>query len=160
MYELKQKKLVSISIKLGNQLFSIWTVLFKFFVQILYYKKLEKIYISVWLHRNKMLIDKIYIETWKARKTSKNIISWMSTIFGPPLPPASPLLIFLVPLSKCCHPQSDIYFVSSAPVSSASNCSSRDTSSHSSPQTPTGYEMPVFPSPLGDGESQCRRMLM
>lgn len=48
--------------------------------------------------------------------------------------------------------QSDIYFVSSAPVSSASNCSSRDTSSQSSPQTPTGYEMPVFPSPLGDGK--------
>ncbi|KAM9518819.1 GTPase-activating Rap/Ran-GAP domain-like protein 3 [Salvelinus alpinus] len=45
---------------------------------------------------------------------------------------------------------SDIYFVSSAPVNSASNCSSRDTSSQSSPQTPTGYEMPVFPSPLGD----------
>lgn len=52
----------------------------------------------------------------------------------------------------CSRPQSDIYFVSSAPVSSASNCSSRDTSSHSSPQTPTGYEMPVFPSPLGDGK--------
>lgn len=50
------------------------------------------------------------------------------------------------------HLQSDIYFVSSAPVSSASNCSSRDTSSQSSPQTPTGYEMPVFPSPLGDGK--------
>ena len=51
-----------------------------------------------------------------------------------------------------CLFQSDIYFVSSAPVSSASNCSSRDTSSQSSPQTPTGYEMPVFPSPLGDGK--------
>ncbi|KTG46823.1 hypothetical protein cypCar_00038974, partial [Cyprinus carpio] len=37
-----------------------------------------------------------------------------------------------------------------APINSASNCSSRDTSSQSSPQTPTGYEMPVFPSPLGD----------
>lgn len=48
--------------------------------------------------------------------------------------------------------QSDIYFLSSAPVSSASNCSSKDTSSQSSPQTPTGYEMPVFPSPLGDGK--------
>ncbi|KAI2664629.1 GTPase-activating Rap/Ran-GAP domain-like protein 3 [Labeo rohita] len=45
---------------------------------------------------------------------------------------------------------SDIYFISSAPINSASNCSSRDTSSQSSPQTPTGYEMPVFPSPLGD----------
>ncbi|KAI5608421.1 GTPase-activating Rap/Ran-GAP domain-like protein 3 isoform X2 [Silurus asotus] len=46
--------------------------------------------------------------------------------------------------------RSDIYFISSAPVNSASNCSSRDTSSQSSPQTPTGYEMPIFPSPLGD----------
>lgn len=85
------------------------------------------------------------------------------TIFARPLPQASPLLIFLAsplpppPSSQCSHPQSDIYFVSSAPVSSASNCSSRDTSSHSSPQTPTGYEMPVFPSPLGDGESQRRQ---
>lgn len=66
-------------------------------------------------------------------------ISWKDLI-----PCLSVLLFF--------HPQSDIYFVSSAPVSSASNCSSRDTSSQSSPQTPTGYEMPVFPSPLGDGK--------
>lgn len=56
------------------------------------------------------------------------------------------------PCPSVFHRQSDIYFVSSAPVSSASNCSSRDTSSQSSPQTPTGYEMPVFPSPLGDGK--------
>ncbi|XP_075869926.1 GTPase-activating Rap/Ran-GAP domain-like protein 3 isoform X2 [Nelusetta ayraudi] len=56
----------------------------------------------------------------------------------------------VVPELQLVASRSDIYFVSSAPVSSASNCSSRDTSSHSSPQTPTGYEMPVFPSPLGD----------
>ncbi|XP_029372163.1 GTPase-activating Rap/Ran-GAP domain-like protein 3 isoform X2 [Echeneis naucrates] len=56
----------------------------------------------------------------------------------------------VVPELQLAASRSDIYFVSSAPVSSASNCSSRDTSSHSSPQTPTGYEMPVFPSPLGD----------
>ncbi|XP_029921744.1 GTPase-activating Rap/Ran-GAP domain-like protein 3 isoform X2 [Myripristis murdjan] len=56
----------------------------------------------------------------------------------------------VVPELQLTASRSDIYFVSSAPVSSASNCSSRDTSSHSSPQTPTGYEMPVFPSPLGD----------
>ena len=37
--------------------------------------------------------------------------------------------------------------------STPTNCSSRDTSSQSSPQTPTGYEMPVFPSPLGDGKT-------
>ncbi|XP_028273638.1 GTPase-activating Rap/Ran-GAP domain-like protein 3 isoform X2 [Parambassis ranga] len=56
----------------------------------------------------------------------------------------------VVPELQLVSSRSDIYFVSSAPVSSASNCSSRDTSSQSSPQTPTGYEMPVFPSPLGD----------
>ncbi|XP_054614184.1 GTPase-activating Rap/Ran-GAP domain-like protein 3 isoform X3 [Dunckerocampus dactyliophorus] len=56
----------------------------------------------------------------------------------------------VVPELQLASSRSDIYFISSAPVSSASNCSSRDTSSQSSPQTPTGYEMPVFPSPLGD----------
>ncbi|XP_062409601.1 GTPase-activating Rap/Ran-GAP domain-like protein 3 isoform X2 [Sardina pilchardus] len=56
----------------------------------------------------------------------------------------------VVPELQLTASRSDIYFVSSAPVTSASNCSSRDTSSQSSPQTPTGYEMPVFPSPLGD----------
>ncbi|XP_026210712.1 GTPase-activating Rap/Ran-GAP domain-like protein 3 isoform X2 [Anabas testudineus] len=56
----------------------------------------------------------------------------------------------VVPELQLAASRSDIYFVSSAPVSSASNCSSRDTSSQSSPQTPTGYEMPMFPSPLGD----------
>lgn len=56
----------------------------------------------------------------------------------------------VVPELQLAASRSDIYFVSSAPMSSASNCSSRDTSSQSSPQTPTGYEMPVFPSPLGD----------
>ncbi|KAI3362168.1 hypothetical protein L3Q82_012492 [Scortum barcoo] len=84
----------------------------------------------------------------------------------------------VVPELQLVASRSDIYFVSSAPVSSASNCSSRDTSSQSSPQTPTGYEMPVFPSPLGDdsiripygtklslymskdaeGDSQCKHM--
>ncbi|XP_060769195.1 GTPase-activating Rap/Ran-GAP domain-like protein 3 isoform X2 [Neoarius graeffei] len=56
----------------------------------------------------------------------------------------------VVPELHLIASRSDIYFISSAPVNSASNCSSRDTSSQSSPQTPTGYEMPVFPSPLGD----------
>lgn len=64
----------------------------------------------------------------------------------------------VVPELQLAASRSDIYFVSSAPVSSASNCSSRDTSSQSSPQTPTGYEMPVFPSPLGDGELACKHM--
>ncbi|XP_035383367.1 GTPase-activating Rap/Ran-GAP domain-like protein 3 isoform X1 [Electrophorus electricus] len=56
----------------------------------------------------------------------------------------------VVPELQLIASRSDIYFMSSAPVNSASNCSSRDTSSQSSPQTPTGYEMPIFPSPLGD----------
>ncbi|XP_013862052.1 GTPase-activating Rap/Ran-GAP domain-like protein 3 isoform X4 [Austrofundulus limnaeus] len=64
----------------------------------------------------------------------------------------------VVPELQLAASRSDIYFVSSAPVSSASNCSSRDTSSQSSPQTPTGYEMPVFPSPLGDGEATCKHI--
>uniref|UniRef100_A0A673BCP1 GTPase-activating Rap/Ran-GAP domain-like protein 3 n=1 Tax=Sphaeramia orbicularis TaxID=375764 RepID=A0A673BCP1_9TELE len=64
----------------------------------------------------------------------------------------------VVPELQLSASRSDIYFVSSAPVSSASNCSSRDTSSQSSPQTPTGYEMPVFPSPLGDGETSCKHI--
>ncbi|KAK7896440.1 hypothetical protein WMY93_021765 [Mugilogobius chulae] len=56
----------------------------------------------------------------------------------------------VVPGLELAASRSDIYFVSSAPVSSTSNNSSKDTSSQSSPQTPTGYEMPAFPSPLGD----------
>ncbi|XP_061554562.1 GTPase-activating Rap/Ran-GAP domain-like protein 3 isoform X5 [Phycodurus eques] len=64
----------------------------------------------------------------------------------------------VVPELQLASSRSDIYFVSSAPVSSASNCSSKDASSQSSPQTPTGYEMPVFPSPLGDGESACKHI--
>ncbi|CAL8320342.1 unnamed protein product [Lota lota] len=64
----------------------------------------------------------------------------------------------VVPELTLTASRSDIYFVSSAPVNSASTCSSRDTSSQSSPQTPTGYEMPVFPSPLSDGELACKHI--
>ncbi|XP_072310676.1 GTPase-activating Rap/Ran-GAP domain-like protein 3 isoform X5 [Eucyclogobius newberryi] len=64
----------------------------------------------------------------------------------------------VVPDLELAASRSDIYFVSSAPVSSTSNSSSKDTSSQSSPQTPTGYEMPAFPSPLGDGESTCKHI--
>ncbi|XP_061764260.1 GTPase-activating Rap/Ran-GAP domain-like protein 3 isoform X7 [Nerophis ophidion] len=64
----------------------------------------------------------------------------------------------VVPELQLASSRSDIYFLSSAPVSSASNCSSRETSSQSSPQTPTGYEMPVFPLPLGDGDSSCKHV--
>ncbi|XP_072570617.1 GTPase-activating Rap/Ran-GAP domain-like protein 3 isoform X2 [Paramormyrops kingsleyae] len=56
----------------------------------------------------------------------------------------------VVPELQLIASRSDIYYVSSASLNAASNCSSRDTSSQSSPQTPTAYEMPVFPSPLGD----------
>ncbi|XP_057674890.1 GTPase-activating Rap/Ran-GAP domain-like protein 3 isoform X3 [Corythoichthys intestinalis] len=56
----------------------------------------------------------------------------------------------VVPELQLASSRSDIYFVSSAPVSSASNCSSRETSSQTSPQSPGSHEMPVFPSPLGD----------
>ncbi|XP_026777355.2 GTPase-activating Rap/Ran-GAP domain-like protein 3 isoform X4 [Pangasianodon hypophthalmus] len=64
----------------------------------------------------------------------------------------------VVPELQLTASRSDIYFISSAPVNSASNCSSRDTSSQSSPQTPTGYEMPIFPSPLGDGEAPSKHI--
>uniref|UniRef100_A0A3B4E6M2 GTPase-activating Rap/Ran-GAP domain-like protein 3 n=1 Tax=Pygocentrus nattereri TaxID=42514 RepID=A0A3B4E6M2_PYGNA len=64
----------------------------------------------------------------------------------------------VVPELQMIASRSDIYFISSAPVNSASNCSSRDTSSQSSPQTPTGYEMPIFPSPLGDGEAPSKQI--
>uniref|UniRef100_A0A8C6UR60 GTPase-activating Rap/Ran-GAP domain-like protein 3 n=1 Tax=Neogobius melanostomus TaxID=47308 RepID=A0A8C6UR60_9GOBI len=64
----------------------------------------------------------------------------------------------VVPGLELAASRSDIYFVSSAPVSSTSNCSSKDTSSQNSPQTPTGYEMPAFPSPLGDGEPVCKHI--
>uniref|UniRef100_A0A8C1DJK9 GTPase-activating Rap/Ran-GAP domain-like protein 3 n=2 Tax=Cyprinus carpio TaxID=7962 RepID=A0A8C1DJK9_CYPCA len=64
----------------------------------------------------------------------------------------------VVPELQLTASRSDIYFISSAPINSASNCSSRDTSSQSSPQTPTGYEMPVFPSPLGDGEAPSKHI--
>ncbi|MFT7815511.1 GTPase-activating Rap/Ran-GAP domain-like protein 3 isoform X4 [Arapaima gigas] len=64
----------------------------------------------------------------------------------------------VVPGLQLTASRSDIYFVSSAPLNAASNCSSRDTSSQSSPQTPTAYEMPIFPSPLGDGEVQSKHI--
>ncbi|XP_030063403.1 GTPase-activating Rap/Ran-GAP domain-like protein 3 [Microcaecilia unicolor] len=54
--------------------------------------------------------------------------------------------------------RSDIYFQAAAAVSSSSNSSSKDTSTHSSPQTPTGYDMPVFPSSPGEGEIQYKNL--
>ncbi|XP_075435101.1 GTPase-activating Rap/Ran-GAP domain-like protein 3 isoform X4 [Ascaphus truei] len=59
----------------------------------------------------------------------------------------------VVPELQLVASRSDIYFKATAAVGSSSNSSSKDTSTHSSPQTPTGYEMPVFPSSL-EGEVQ------
>ncbi|KAM8933577.1 GTPase-activating Rap/Ran-GAP domain-like protein 3 isoform 2-T2 [Pelodytes ibericus] len=60
----------------------------------------------------------------------------------------------VVPELQLVASRSDIYFKATAAVISSSNSSSKDTSTHSSPQTPTGYELPVFPSPPGEGEIQ------
>ncbi|KAM5145388.1 GTPase-activating Rap/Ran-GAP domain-like protein 3 [Mantella aurantiaca] len=64
----------------------------------------------------------------------------------------------VVPELQLVSSRSDIYFKASAAVSTSSNSSSKDTSSHSSPQTPTGYELPVFPSPPAEGEIQYRNI--
>ncbi|XP_063792024.1 GTPase-activating Rap/Ran-GAP domain-like protein 3 isoform X2 [Pseudophryne corroboree] len=61
----------------------------------------------------------------------------------------------VVPELQLVASRSDIYFKAAAAVGSSSNSSSKDTSSHSSPQSPTGYELPVFPTLPGDtGEVQ------
>ncbi|XP_018614801.1 GTPase-activating Rap/Ran-GAP domain-like protein 3 isoform X6 [Scleropages formosus] len=64
----------------------------------------------------------------------------------------------VVPQLQLVSSRSDIYFASTAPVNAISSSSSRDNSSHSSPQTPTTQEMPAFPSPLGDGEVQAKHL--
>ncbi|CAH2316635.1 GTPase-activating Rap Ran-GAP domain 3 [Pelobates cultripes] len=64
----------------------------------------------------------------------------------------------VVPELQLVASRSDIYFKATAAVISSSNSSSKDTSSHSSPQTPSGYELPVFPSPPVEGEVQCRNI--
>lgn len=64
----------------------------------------------------------------------------------------------VVPELQLVASRSDIYFKASAAVSTSSNSSSKDTSSHSSPQTPTGYELPVFPSLPAEGDIQYRNI--
>nr|XP_033818039.1 GTPase-activating Rap/Ran-GAP domain-like protein 3 isoform X2 [Geotrypetes seraphini] len=64
----------------------------------------------------------------------------------------------VVPELQLVASRSDIYFQATAAVSSSSNSSSKDTSSHSSPQTPTGYDMPVFLSSPGEGEIQYKNL--
>nr|XP_014349468.1 PREDICTED: GTPase-activating Rap/Ran-GAP domain-like protein 3 [Latimeria chalumnae] len=62
----------------------------------------------------------------------------------------------VVPELQLVASRSDIFFISAA-VNAASNNSSKDTSSHSSPQTPTAQEMPVLSTPLED-EAQYKHL--
>ncbi|XP_056408493.1 GTPase-activating Rap/Ran-GAP domain-like protein 3 isoform X2 [Hyla sarda] len=64
----------------------------------------------------------------------------------------------VVPELQLVASRSDIYFKASTTKGSSSNSSSKDTSSHSSPQTPTGYDLPTFPSTPEEGEVQCRNI--
>ncbi|XP_053328592.1 GTPase-activating Rap/Ran-GAP domain-like protein 3 [Spea bombifrons] len=64
----------------------------------------------------------------------------------------------VVPELQLVASRSDIYFKATAAVISSSNSSSKDTSSHSSPQTPTGYDLPPFPSSPAEGEVQSKNI--
>ncbi|XP_073414714.1 GTPase-activating Rap/Ran-GAP domain-like protein 3 isoform X3 [Dendrobates tinctorius] len=64
----------------------------------------------------------------------------------------------VVPDLQLVASRSDIYFKASTTMDSSSNSSSRDTSSRSSPQTPTGYDLPAFPNTPGEGEVQGRNI--
>ncbi|XP_075116804.1 GTPase-activating Rap/Ran-GAP domain-like protein 3 isoform X2 [Leptodactylus fuscus] len=64
----------------------------------------------------------------------------------------------VVPELQLVASRSDIYFKASTTMGSSSTSSSKDTSSRSSPQTPTGYDLPPFPSAPGEGEVQCRNI--
>ncbi|XP_047685874.1 GTPase-activating Rap/Ran-GAP domain-like protein 3 isoform X1 [Prionailurus viverrinus] len=56
-------------------------------------------------------------------------------------------------------PSSDIYFTAAAAVNEVSSGgSSKGASAHNSPQTPPGRETPVFPSSLGEGETQSKNL--
>uniref|UniRef100_A0A8D0LCX8 GTPase activating Rap/RanGAP domain like 3 n=1 Tax=Sphenodon punctatus TaxID=8508 RepID=A0A8D0LCX8_SPHPU len=60
----------------------------------------------------------------------------------------------VVPDLQLVASRSDIYFKAAAAVSEVSNSSSKDTSSHSSPQTPTAQEMPVFSPSSAEGKAK------
>uniref|UniRef100_A0A3B4E698 GTPase-activating Rap/Ran-GAP domain-like protein 3 n=1 Tax=Pygocentrus nattereri TaxID=42514 RepID=A0A3B4E698_PYGNA len=64
----------------------------------------------------------------------------------------------VVPELQMIASRSDIYFISSAPVNSASNCSSRDTSSQSSPQTPTDCFYLLLSFLLISGEAPSKQI--
>uniref|UniRef100_A0A3B3QBF9 GTPase-activating Rap/Ran-GAP domain-like protein 3 n=1 Tax=Paramormyrops kingsleyae TaxID=1676925 RepID=A0A3B3QBF9_9TELE len=64
----------------------------------------------------------------------------------------------VVPELQLVSSRADIYFVSAAPVNAVFSSSSRENSTHSSPQTPTEQDMPAFPPPLGDGETPSKHI--
>ncbi|KAM7143890.1 GTPase-activating Rap/Ran-GAP domain-like protein 3 isoform 4-T6 [Macrochelys suwanniensis] len=64
----------------------------------------------------------------------------------------------VVPELQLVASRSDIYFKATATVSGSSNRSSKETSSNSSPQTPTAHEMPEFPSSSAEGEVQYKHL--
>ncbi|XP_037653261.1 GTPase-activating Rap/Ran-GAP domain-like protein 3 isoform X3 [Choloepus didactylus] len=65
----------------------------------------------------------------------------------------------VVPQLQLVASRSDIYFTATAAVNEVSSGgSSKRASVHSSPQTPPGRDTPVFPSSLGEGESQSKNL--
>ncbi|VFV41563.1 gtpase activating rap [Lynx pardinus] len=64
-----------------------------------------------------------------------------------------------VTVSQADSSTSDIYFTAAAAVNEVSSGgSSKGASAHNSPQTPPGRETPVFPSSLGEGETQSKNL--
>uniref|UniRef100_A0A667IH13 GTPase-activating Rap/Ran-GAP domain-like protein 3 n=1 Tax=Lynx canadensis TaxID=61383 RepID=A0A667IH13_LYNCA len=65
----------------------------------------------------------------------------------------------VVPQLQLVASRSDIYFTAAAAVNEVSSGgSSKGASAHNSPQTPPGRETPVFPSSLGEGETQSKNL--
>ncbi|XP_043386476.1 GTPase-activating Rap/Ran-GAP domain-like protein 3 isoform X6 [Chelonia mydas] len=64
----------------------------------------------------------------------------------------------VVPELQLVASRSDIYFKATATVSGSSHSSLKETSSNSSPQTPTAHEMPEFPSSSAEGEVQYKNL--
>ncbi|XP_066112248.1 GTPase-activating Rap/Ran-GAP domain-like protein 3 isoform X2 [Saccopteryx bilineata] len=65
----------------------------------------------------------------------------------------------VVPQLQLVASRSDIYFTAAAAEKEVlSGGSSRAASAHNSPQTPSGRDMPAFPSSLGEGEIQSKNL--
>ncbi|XP_040298752.1 GTPase-activating Rap/Ran-GAP domain-like protein 3 isoform X2 [Bufo bufo] len=64
----------------------------------------------------------------------------------------------VVPELQLVASRSDIYFKASTTMGGSSDSSSKDTSTHSSPQTPTGYQPPPFPGSPGEGDVHSRNI--